>query len=367
MAEENVPAPAPTRFDEQILPFNAWLPNTNFFRTVTASATVPTIYVQQFWNTLAQDVKTRVYNFHLDEKWFTLNVDLLRKALEITPIDSAHPFVSPLAGEQVMDFVNELGYPEEIHFVSWMRVNNLYQPWRAILSLINLCLTDKTSGNDKPRHPVLQMLWGIVTRSNVDYAELLWEEFVQAIQTFFSHQANLNIPTKKLTPYVIPYCRFTKLIIYYLGSRHNIHRRPRSPVHVMGDDFLLGNLKFVPKGEKDEVFGKPIPQELITDVIQNSEHYQQYLKMAARKPTTKEGRKKKTASKADKPKNPTPAKQTKHVKEKTTKPTTSKKTSKGKVMKVCKVKRTNHLVDEAHKEPQLASEIPVEDDEYNLQ
>ncbi|GKA41881.1 hypothetical protein Tco_0734541, partial [Tanacetum coccineum] len=26
MAEENVPAPAPTRSDKQILPFNAWLP-----------------------------------------------------------------------------------------------------------------------------------------------------------------------------------------------------------------------------------------------------------------------------------------------------------------------------------------------------
>ncbi|GJT14120.1 hypothetical protein Tco_0861162 [Tanacetum coccineum] len=238
MAEENVPAPAPTRFDEQILPFNAWLP---------------------FWNTLAQDVKTRVYSFHLDEQWFTLNVDLLRKALEINIVDSAYPFVSPLAGEQVMDFVNKLGYPEEIHIVSRMHVNNLYQPWRAILSLINLCLTGKTFGNDKLRHPVLQMLWGIVTTFNVDYAELLWEEFVQAIQTFFTHWANLNIPTKKPTPHAIPYCRFTKLIIYYLGNRHNIHKRPRSPVHVMGDDFLLGYLKFVPKGEKDEVFGKPIP------------------------------------------------------------------------------------------------------------
>ncbi|GJT72246.1 hypothetical protein Tco_1031532 [Tanacetum coccineum] len=66
----------------------------------------------------------------------------------------------PPAGEQVIDFVNELGYPE--------------------------CLTGKTSGSDKPKYPILQMPWGIVTRSNVDYAELLWEEFVQGIQTFFS-------------------------------------------------------------------------------------------------------------------------------------------------------------------------------------
>ncbi|GJW64432.1 retrovirus-related pol polyprotein from transposon TNT 1-94 [Tanacetum coccineum] len=289
------------------------------------------------------------------------------------PIDSAYPFVSPPAGDQVMDFVNELGYPGEIHFVSKMQVNNLYQPWRAILSLINQCLTGKTFGNDKPRHPVLQMLWGIVTRSNIDYAELLWEEFVQGIQTFFSHRANLNIPTKKSTPHVIPYCRFTKLIIFYLGSEHNIHRRLGSPVHVTGDDFLLGNLKSVPKGEKDEVFGKSIPKELITEVIQNSSYYQQYLEIVARKPTAKEGGQKKTAFEAEKPKKPTPvkkpepAKQTKPVKEKSTKPAPSMKTRKGKVMKVRKEKRSNRLVNEEDEEPQPTLEPQIEDDEYNLQ
>ncbi|GJX20996.1 hypothetical protein Tco_0223673 [Tanacetum coccineum] len=313
----------------------------------------------------------------MDEQWFTLNVDLLRKALEITPIDSARPFVSPLAGEQVMDFVNELDYLKEIHFVSKMHVNNLYQPWRAILSLINQCLTGKTSGFDKPRHLVLQMLWGIVTRTNVDYVELLWEEFVQAIQIFFAHWASLNVPTKKPTPHVIPYCRFTKLIIYYLGIRHNIHinihRRPVSPVHVTGDDFLLSNQKFVPKGEKDEVFGKPIPKELITEAVQNSPYYQQYLEMVARKLTAKRGEQKKTTSKADKPKKPAPAKQptlaeqTKPVKEKTSKPTPSKKTRKGKVMKVRKEKRYDRLVDEEDEKLQPAFEPHVEDDEYDLQ
>ncbi|GJZ69446.1 retrovirus-related pol polyprotein from transposon TNT 1-94 [Tanacetum coccineum] len=168
MAEVNVPAPAPIRSDEHILPLNAWLPvgkgnlildlqklqknpifcisvdilqNTNFFKAFTASA-----------------------------NWFTLNADLLRKALKITPVDSAHPFESPLAGEQVMDFVSKLSYPEEIHFVSRMHVNNLYQPWRAILSLINQCLT-----------------------------KLLWEEFVDMCNRYSQKDKNIAKWTKKST------------------------------------------------------------------------------------------------------------------------------------------------------------------------
>ncbi|GKE18597.1 retrovirus-related pol polyprotein from transposon TNT 1-94 [Tanacetum coccineum] len=90
MANENVPAPAPTRSDDQILPFAAWVPigksnfaldlqkkqnnpiflismdivqNTNFFRAFTTSSSVPTIYIQQFWNTLTYEAKTEAYSF----------------------------------------------------------------------------------------------------------------------------------------------------------------------------------------------------------------------------------------------------------------------------------------------------------------
>ncbi|GJT10664.1 hypothetical protein Tco_0857706 [Tanacetum coccineum] len=265
MAEQNVPAQAPTRTDEQIVPRSQWLQigksnllfdaqkiqknpifqisvdilrNTNFFRAFSASASVPAIYIQQFWNSMKYDEKTRVYCCQVDEQWFNLSVDLLRKALDITPVDPAHPFELPPTGDTVIDFVNQLGYPEPVEFVSNIRVNYVYQPWRAILTLINQCLTGKTSGGDKPRHPVLQMLWGIVTQTNVDHVELLWEEFTQGIQTFFSHQAR--------------------------------------------DDFLLGNLKFISKGETDEVFGMAIPKQLITQAIQQSSYYPKYLEMVAK-------------------------------------------------------------------------------------
>ncbi|GJZ23406.1 hypothetical protein Tco_0560865 [Tanacetum coccineum] len=382
MANENVPAPAPTRSNDQILPFAAWVPirksnfildlqkkqkspifqisvdilqNTNFFRAFTTSASVPAIYIQQFYNTLTHKAKTGAYSFLLDENRFILDANLLRKALEITLIDQAHQFVSPPSGDGIMDFVNELGYIGELHFVSRMAVNNLYQPWRAIFT-------------------------------NVDYAELMWKEFLQAIQIFLTDKANLSIAPpkgKKTKPYVIPYCRFTKLIICHLGRTHNIHQRFASPFHLAEEDHRLGNLKFIPKGEEDGVFRMQIPKELITNIIRNTPYYNAYLEMVAkhdRKIVTAEGGNKKSTSKANQSKKPTTAKKSNPVstkqprpapskkpnaaQEKPSEPSPAKQSKRGKVLKVRKGKSPLKLIDkEVHHEP----EPQGEGEEYDVE
>ncbi|GJY10667.1 hypothetical protein Tco_0378852 [Tanacetum coccineum] len=392
MAEQNVPAQASTRTDEQIVPRSQWLQigksnllfdaqkiqknpifqisvdilrNTNFFRAFSASASVPAVYIQQFWNSMKYDEKTGVYCCQVDEQWFNLSADLLRKALDITPVDPAHPFELPPTGDTVIDFVNQLGYPEPVEFVSNIRVNYVYQPWRAILTLINQCLTGKTSGGDKPRHPVLQMLWGIVTQTNVDHAELLWEKFTQGIQTFFSHKesykAILKDPKKKAVPLLIPYGRFTKMIIYYLGSTSDVHKRPESPCHLPGDDFLLGNLKFISKGETDEVFGMAIPKQLITQAIQQSLYYPKSLEMVAKNtkktPQDSATKQPEPVTKRATPKKPTtttPAKPTKPPSSKQPKYPTKKPSKRKPPQKVRKGKPYFQLVDEddeAQQEP----------------
>ncbi|GJV59933.1 retrovirus-related pol polyprotein from transposon TNT 1-94 [Tanacetum coccineum] len=333
------------------------LRNTNFFRAVSASASVPAVYIQQFWNSMKYDEKTGIYSCQVDDQWFNLSVDLLRKALDITPVDLAYPFELPPTGDTVIDFVNQLGYPKPVEFVSNIRVNYVYQPWRAILTLINQCLTGKTSGGDKPRHPVLQMLWGIVTQTNVDHAELLWEEFTQGIQTFFSHKAShkasLKDPKKKAVPLLIPYGRFTKMIIYYLGSTSDVHKRPESPCHLPGDDFLLGNLKFISKGETDEVFGMAIPKQLITQAIQQSSYYPKYLEMVAKNtkktPQDSASKQPEPATKRAPPKKPTtttPVKPTKPPSSKQPKSPTKKPSKRKLPQKVRKGKPSFQLVDE---------------------
>nr|GEY95318.1 Gag-Pol polyprotein [Tanacetum cinerariifolium] len=90
------------------------------YREFIASASVPAIYLQQFWDTLMFEAKCGAYRFKLDEDWFKIDANLLREALKITLVDQAHLFMSPPLGDAIMDLVNQLGYPGEIHFVSIM-------------------------------------------------------------------------------------------------------------------------------------------------------------------------------------------------------------------------------------------------------
>ncbi|GKF99691.1 hypothetical protein Tco_0301382, partial [Tanacetum coccineum] len=132
------------------------LKNTNFFRAFTASSTIPAIYIQQFWDTMCFNKSTGLYSCQLDEQWFNFHKDILRDALNITLANDNNPFVDPPSSDTVIKYVNTLGYLSTLKNVSAMFVNALYQPWRAVLSMINMCLIGKTAGYDRPRHPVLQ-------------------------------------------------------------------------------------------------------------------------------------------------------------------------------------------------------------------
>ncbi|GKD89515.1 hypothetical protein Tco_1365022 [Tanacetum coccineum] len=172
------------------------------------------------------------------------------------------------------------------------------------------------------------------------------EEFTPGIQTFFSthnskSQRSHEEPKEE--------------------NNNNIHRRPDSAVHHTGDDYILGNLKFVPKGESVEVFGMAIPDPLITEAIQQSSYYPKYLKMVAEntKKTPQESASMQPATKRATPKKPTtttPVKQTKPA------PPPTKKPSKRKLpQKVRKGKPTFQLVDEDDEAQQES--IPQEEDD----
>nr|GFA50901.1 hypothetical protein [Tanacetum cinerariifolium] len=80
--------------------------------------------------------------------------------------------------EEIMEFLRYLGHSHEIRHLTDVNVNKLYQLWRSFTLVINKCLTGKSSGIDSFRLSQAQILWGFYHRSNVDYAYLIWEDFV---------------------------------------------------------------------------------------------------------------------------------------------------------------------------------------------
>ncbi|GJS47739.1 hypothetical protein Tco_0597860 [Tanacetum coccineum] len=420
---EQAPAMAsPVRTDEQIVPRNRWVPigksncylneeksqpspifkiavdilkQTNFFRAFTASSTIPAIYIQQFWDTICFDSKAGSYKCQLDEQWFNLTQDTLRDALQITPVDNNRAFSSPPTPDTLVEFVNKLGYPKEVIHLSNVTTNDMFQPWRALTTIINLCLMGKTSGFERPRALVLQILWGVVNQAHIDYAERMWEEFTQSIHTFTEDKRKLaqhTLGKKKATLILIPSIRFTKLIIFHLQRLHNFHPRPDSPLHLPTEEPVLGHLKFSAKGSKREVFGMTIPNELINDVIRGADYYDAYLEKVAQhqryiageelsdpeSPTSKPAKLTKqtkpkateqsTVSKSQaKTSKPAPAKpmetKRKPVSEVSEAQPLSKRAKAGKVTKKRNVKGLKQLVDEFVDEGVPAAKPSLEDSE----
>ncbi|GJT66004.1 retrovirus-related pol polyprotein from transposon TNT 1-94 [Tanacetum coccineum] len=237
-----------------------------------------------------------------------------------------------------------------------------------------------------------------IHRSNIDYAERIWEEFVQSIQTFLTDKKNLTTVArgkKKSTPLLIPSIRFTRLIIHYLKTKHNIYPRTNSPLHYSHDEIVLGTLRSVRKDGK-EIFGMPIPDALLTEEIKRAPYYGEYLEHVAKYQqylNEKRGKAgegvvtespkatkvtKPKAAKQTKPSTPKASKVTKPADDKapkhtssqppksTTTPTESSKKDQGKVTKKRMLKSPMRLVDEFVDEGVPEKEPAFHDEEANL-
>ncbi|GJR64918.1 hypothetical protein Tco_0010983 [Tanacetum coccineum] len=203
--------------------------------------------------------------------------------------------------------------------------NPIYKIVVDILKHTNFFKAFTTSGFERPRASVLQILWGVVNQAYIDYAERMWEEFTQSIHTFIEYKKNLSRHTqgkKKANLILIPSVGFTKMIIHHLQSKHKFHLRPGSPLHLPNEEPVFGYLKFSAKGTKREVFGMPIPNDLITTDIRGEQYYNAYLEKVAKH---KRYLADEEVSDPDSP-TPKPAKATKPKATKQSKPLASKAT-----------------------------------------
>nr|GEZ89979.1 hypothetical protein [Tanacetum cinerariifolium] len=134
----------------------------------------------EFWSTAI--VHHHSIRFKMDNKKHIVNLVFLREMLHICPRLPSQSFVEPPFEEEILVFLRFLGHSGAIRRLTDVNINKLHQPWRSFAAIINKCLTGKSSGYDSMRLSPAQILWGLYHKRNVDFAYLMWEDFIYQVE-----------------------------------------------------------------------------------------------------------------------------------------------------------------------------------------
>ncbi|GJS03302.1 retrovirus-related pol polyprotein from transposon TNT 1-94 [Tanacetum coccineum] len=140
------------------------------------TADVPEVYMHQFWDSVYKH--DTFYRFKIDKrKRFKLNLEVFRDIFKISPRVQGQDFDALPTDEEIVSFLRDLGHTGEIH-----------------------SLNDVTTGLDKLRLSRAQILWGMYHQKNVDFVELLWEDFIYQIDNnAYKTQEKIFVSTKEET------------------------------------------------------------------------------------------------------------------------------------------------------------------------
>nr|GFB02668.1 hypothetical protein [Tanacetum cinerariifolium] len=147
--------------------------------------------------------------------------------------------------EEILEFLRFLGHSGQIRTLTDVNINKLFQPWRSFGAVINKCLTGKSSGLDSFRLSQAQILWGLYHSRNIDYAFLIWEDFVYQVE-------------------------------------HKNHKKSNEM-----DDIIFSTIKVVSRHQNTQQNGAMLPIELTNEKIMNSKAYKEYYACATGKAAPK--------------------------------------------------------------------------------
>nr|GEU49910.1 potassium channel AKT1-like [Tanacetum cinerariifolium] len=187
---------------------------------LTVTVNVHAVYLQQFWRTVSKVPNTKdMIKFLLNTEQFVYTMDMFCVTLNLPVETPEKHFVTPANIQTIKAFMNKVGYQGIV---------------------------------DKLFHAV-------VNRTNIDYAALLWWDFMN------------NVFQKKEA---IQYPRFIKLIIADLMKKFsNIPKRVEEDYHSIKDDVLLVSVYTT---RNVLVGGMLIPNAFLTAEIRETDDFKEY-------------------------------------------------------------------------------------------
>nr|GEZ67160.1 uncharacterized mitochondrial protein AtMg00810-like [Tanacetum cinerariifolium] len=230
-----------TTIKQQVALDKALVPSAQrspFFKAFLVTADVPEIYMQEFWATAY--VHQHSIRFKMDTRKNIVDLEAFREMLHISPRVPGQSFAELPFKEEILKFLWFLGHSAQIKTLTDVNVNKLFQPWRSFAAVIN--------------------------KRNVDYAFLIWEDFVYQVEHKNQKKSN-----------EMHYPRFTKVIIHhFMTKKPSIPRRNKVNWHYVRDDILFSTIKVVSRHQNTQQYGAILPIELPTEDIRNTKAYKEY-------------------------------------------------------------------------------------------
>ncbi|GJY20365.1 hypothetical protein Tco_0392931 [Tanacetum coccineum] len=128
------------------------------YNTFLITIDVPKIYMHQFWFTISKIKDTSSYQFKLDKKKFRICVEVFTKILQICPILHNQEFFKPPSHEEIVTFIKEIGYRGELKSITELYIDHMSQPWITFASIINKCLSGKSTEETRLVHETHECL-----------------------------------------------------------------------------------------------------------------------------------------------------------------------------------------------------------------
>nr|GEY59496.1 retrovirus-related Pol polyprotein from transposon TNT 1-94 [Tanacetum cinerariifolium] len=119
--------------------------------------------------------------FTLNTQQFVYTLDVFRDIIYFPVETHDNPFVAPVNIETTEVFMNRVGYQGVVDKVNAFYMKNLAQPWQTMFKVFNHCVTTRTYGHDQTKINILRMTHVVINRTNVDYAALLWWDFMKNV------------------------------------------------------------------------------------------------------------------------------------------------------------------------------------------
>ncbi|KAI3715926.1 hypothetical protein L6452_22916 [Arctium lappa] len=191
---------------------------------LTETATVPIIYLQQFWHSI--HALEADGEFHLegriDHTPVLLTCDLFRQFLRLSTARSVpgrESFDPMVTDATLCTDLLSLGYGVELRIPSTFNRKYLSTIWYTMFTYINRCLSSITKGIDQTSSPILRLFYAVAFNRHVDFADFVWFELVQRVRSTASRRSN-----------IIPFMRFLQIIIRnYMNVYPEIQRRSTHP------------------------------------------------------------------------------------------------------------------------------------------